>query len=174
MKQKQPIWRSLLAGFIGLAALPATALESGDPAPAFTATTIEGEAVQLANHLGKKPVYLKFWATWCQYCVSEMPHLQSVQNRYGEEILVLTVNVGINESVEGVKRFFRERDLDLTTVFDTDGTLSSSYKIIGTPSHVLIGADGRIEYRTFLATDELDRRLATAAKAVNATKDDRP
>lgn len=168
MTKKQRVLRPLLAGLVALTALRALALDAGDPAPAFTVTRLDGEPVRLEDHLGERPVYLKFWATWCKYCVSEMPHLQEIQDRYGDEILVLAVNVGINESVRGVERFYRERGLELPTVFDAEGALSSSYKIIGTPSHVLIGLDGRIDYRSSLATDELDRRLAVAAKSVQA------
>ncbi len=170
MTKKQRVLRPLFAGLIALTAWRAMALGAGDPAPAFDASKLNGEPVRLEDHLGERPVYLKFWATWCKYCVSEMPHLQEIQDRYGDEIVVLAVNVGINESVGGVERFYRERGLELPTVFDADGTLSSSYKIIGTPSHVLIGLDGRIDYRSSLATDELDRRLAVAAKSVQANK----
>lgn len=179
MTKKQRILRPLLAGLVALTALRALALEPGDPAPAFNATRLDGEPVRLEEHLGERPVYLKFWATWCKYCVSEMPHLQEIYDRYGEKMLVLAVNVGINESVGGIERFYRQRGLDLPTVFDRDGALSSRYKIIGTPSHVLIGGDGRIKYRSSLATDELDRRLAAAAKSVQANnvlanREDRP
>lgn len=174
MTKTQRISRSLLAALVAFTALRAMALDAGDPAPAFDVTKLNGEPVRLEDHLGERPVYLKFWATWCKYCVSEMPHLQEIQDRYGDEILVLAVNVGINESVGGVERFYRERGLELPTVFDADGALSSSYKIIGTPSHVLIGLDGRIDHRSSLATDELDRRLAAAATSVASNKENRP
>ena len=39
-------------------------LAVGDPAPDFSVQTLDGKTLQLSELIGKKPVYLKFWATW--------------------------------------------------------------------------------------------------------------
>src|SRR5262245_56965858 len=41
---------------------------SGKYAPPLTLTTSDGRKIELAKFYGKKPVYLKFWATWCVPC----------------------------------------------------------------------------------------------------------
>jgi thiol-disulfide isomerase/thioredoxin len=68
----------ITAGLALATALPVHALTPGDKAPLFEATTLDGENVDLAELVGEKPVYLKFWATWCRYCVNELPHAQHV------------------------------------------------------------------------------------------------
>ena len=50
----------LLVAALLLAATPAMALSVGDPAPAFTAQSNQGE-VSLAQYLGKKNVVLAFY-----------------------------------------------------------------------------------------------------------------
>src|SRR5690606_3296136 len=67
-----------------LLAAPASALSLGEQAPSFSATTLSGQPVALAEVIGKRPVYLKFWATWCRYCVYELPHAQSLYDAYGD------------------------------------------------------------------------------------------
>lgn len=134
----------------------AASLMVGDKAPDFEVTTLAGETFKLSEYEGEKPVYLKFWATWCSYCKVEMPHLQSIHNKYGDDVEVLAVNVGINDSVANIEQFFNTGGFNLPTVFDQRGNLVSDYGIVGTPHHVLIDKDGLIVYRTFLASDTLD------------------
>lgn len=149
----------LVAGLTLAAALPVQAFGVGDKAPLFTATTLDGNTVDLAELIGQKPVYLKFWATWCRYCINELPHAQHIYDDYGDEIHVLTINVGINDSKKAIKEVYEEEGITLPTVFDEGGAITSLYKIVGTPEHVLIGRDGIIRFRSFLATDELDQAL---------------
>src|SRR5690554_5341021 len=49
---------------------------------------ISGKSVSLAEYKGERPVYLKFWATWCQPCREQMPHFEHVQKKYGDEVEV--------------------------------------------------------------------------------------
>jgi peroxiredoxin len=134
-------------------------LAVGDKAPDFEVTTLTGKTFKLSDYEGHKPVYLKFWATWCSYCKVEMPHLQSIYNQYGDDIEVLAVNVGINDSVANIEQFFNQEGFNLPVVIDQKGDLVSGYGIVGTPHHVLIDKDGQIIYRTFLATDTLDETI---------------
>lgn len=52
------------------------ALLVGHRAPAATLPLLDGGSVALAELAGRKPVYLKFWATWCKPCRKQMPHLE--------------------------------------------------------------------------------------------------
>ncbi|MFL0807112.1 MAG: TlpA family protein disulfide reductase [Oceanobacter sp.] len=136
----------------------------GDTAPVFNATTITGDVVRLAEFRGEKPVYLKFWATWCSYCKAEMPHLKTIREQYGDAVEVMTVNVGMNDSVANINAFFQQQGYRLPTIFDAKGDLTSQYGVIGTPQHILIDERGEVVYRTFLANDELDSQLAQWAR----------
>ena len=139
--------------------LNAKTLKIGDSAPDFTATTINGEHIKLSELKGIKPVYLKFWATWCSYCKAELPHLQSIYDQYGDDIEVIAINVGINDSITNIAKLYGENGYKLPTVFDQEGKLTNRFGVIGTPHHILIDRDGKIAYRTFLATDHLDQQI---------------
>lgn len=132
----------------------------GDQAPDFEVTTLLGKTFKLSDYKGDKPVYLKFWATWCSYCKVEMPHLQSIYNQYGDDVEVLAVNVGINDSIANIEQFFNQGGFNLPVTIDQQGDLVSDYGIVGTPHHVLIDKEGQIAYRTFLASDTLDSTVA--------------
>jgi len=138
----------------------ASSLKIGDMAPDFTVKTLNGTIVKLSDYIDKKPVYLKFWATWCSYCKVEMPHLQAIYDESGDHVEVLTVNVGMNDSISNIERYYQKNGFTIPTIFDQKGDLTSSFGVVGTPYHVLIDKQGKIDYRTFLATDLLDEKIA--------------
>ncbi|OCQ19248.1 thioredoxin [Pseudoalteromonas luteoviolacea] len=107
-----------------------------------------------------KVTYLKFWATWCAYCVEEMPVLQQSHEDAQGAYQVVSVNIGFNQSLEGVKHYLGKHHYNFPTVFDSDGTITRQYRVLGTPQHILIDAQGREIYRSGLFTDQLAQKLA--------------
>ncbi len=130
----------------------------GDAAPEFTATTIDGEVFDLEDYRGDKPIYLKFWATWCSYCKAEMPHLKELREQY-DDLVVMTVNIGLNDSVNNINALYQSQGYRLPTIFDNDGRLTRLYGVVGTPHSVVIDRHGDVVLRTFQAGDQLDAAL---------------
>lgn len=131
----------------------------GQRAPAAALELLDGERVQLADLLGKKPVYLKFWDTWCVPCREQMPHLESAHRTYGDRIAVFAVNLGLNDPIETVREFRATHALTVPVAFDRDGSLAEGYHVSVTPQHVLVDRAGIVRYVGHGATRELDRAL---------------
>jgi len=36
---------------------------------------------------------IEFWATWCAPCLESIPHLSQLQDRYGDRIAIVGINV---------------------------------------------------------------------------------
>lgn len=117
----------------------------GQPAPALTLTTIEGKKIDLGEVYGKKPVYLKFWATWCVPCRQQMPEFERISKTLGDRLQVIAVNVGYADDEAAVRKYLTEVDLSMPIAVD-DGQLADMLELRVTPQHVLIGLDGRISY----------------------------
>ena len=60
-------------------------------APSFETTDAAGNTLRYPQDL-EGPTIVLFWATWCPYCKSLMPHLQSVVDEYGGEVEVIALN----------------------------------------------------------------------------------
>ncbi|MEA5093598.1 TlpA family protein disulfide reductase [Sedimentibacter saalensis] len=108
-------------------------------APDFELESLDGTTIKLSE-MRDKNVIINFWATWCGYCVIEMPDLQKLQETYKDDLLVLTVNVG--ESKEIVQKFMEENNLNLTVVLDKDMAVSNNYGIRSYPTTIAVNKKG--------------------------------
>ncbi len=134
----------------------------GQPGPAAVLQTIDGQRIDLASYYGKKPVYLKFWATWCVPCREQMPAFEKAYEQYGDKIAVVAVNAGFSDTATEVKSYRAEHGLHMPIVID-DGSLAASLNLRVTPQHILIGRDGRIQHVGHLHDKELEKALERAA-----------
>lgn len=161
--------RLLFGALLLLSAFSQTAVAEqgvlpGQQAPAFKLTRLDGEQLIFKQTAMAKPVYLKFWATWCSYCREEMPHLQHVQDIYGDKIEVVAVNVGMNDSIARINKFMEKRHLAIPVSFDAQGDLVETFQVLGTPQHILINKSGEIVHRSALITDDLQQKLLNVIK----------
>ncbi|WMJ77368.1 MULTISPECIES: TlpA family protein disulfide reductase [unclassified Sedimentibacter] len=108
-------------------------------APDFELKSLDGTTVKLSE-LRDKNVILNFWATWCDFCVIEMPDLQKLQEAHKDDLLVLTVNVG--ESKEVVQGFLEENGLDINVVLDEDMSVAGTYGVRSFPTTISINKKG--------------------------------
>jgi len=68
-------------------------------------TNLDGEKVSLSAFRGKV-VVLNFWATWCKPCVTEMPQLAALAERYhARGLQVVAASVDEAESRQAVEQF---------------------------------------------------------------------
>ncbi|HME39163.1 MAG TPA: redoxin domain-containing protein [Steroidobacteraceae bacterium] len=152
----------------------------GAAAPRVVLKTIDGETIDLGSLYGKKAVYLKFWATWCVPCRQQMPHFEHTYQTAGADMAVIAIDVGFNDSVDAVRDYRNKLGITMPIVFD-DGSLGGAFHLRVTPTHIVIGRDGRIQYIGHLADKALDDALiaarspgAPAAHAVAMANGDPP
>jgi thiol-disulfide isomerase/thioredoxin len=82
------------------------AVMAGLPAPLdFTLKDMNGIDVRLESFKGKV-ILINFWATWCGPCRVEIPHLIELQQRYGDDLVVL--GVSIDDTAEKLKPYAAE------------------------------------------------------------------
>jgi cytochrome c-type biogenesis protein len=124
------------------------------PAPDFTLTDQYGQTHTFSDYKGKT-VFLNFWATWCPPCKSEMPDIQALYEKYGEnegDLIVLGVaNPKTDENpynqdgtVEEVTQFLEDEGYTFPVVMDTTGELFGWYGIRSFPTTFMVDADGNV------------------------------
>jgi len=131
----------------------------GRRAPEATLELLDGGHVALADLLGRKPIYLKFWATWCKPCREQMPHLEAAVHKYGDRVAVYAVDLGLNDPIETVRAFRAEHKLTVPIAVDGDGSLAERFGVAVTPLHVLVDRGGVVRYVGHEANAALDAAL---------------
>lgn len=134
----------------------------------LTLTTIDGQAIHLDDVIGKKPVYFKFWASWCIPCRKQMPHLEQIYKTYGKQIEVLAINLNVNDNLESVKAVQKEFGLTMPIIQDKGGLLAQTFDLRATPYHVLLNKQGKVVYTGHEDNAELNTQLADLANGTAA------
>ncbi|NKQ12602.1 TlpA family protein disulfide reductase [Pseudomonas sp. SST3] len=140
----------------------------GQLAPVAVLETIDGEKIDLAELYGKKPVYLKFWATWCVPCRQQMPGFEQLQQTMGDKVQVIAVNTGFSDDIDSIRAYRKEHQLTMPIVID-DGSLAADLNLRVTPQHVVIGRDGRIFHIGHLDDQALHAALENAVSEQTAS-----
>jgi len=140
----------------------------GQPGPVAVLETIDGTKIDLAELYGKKPVYLKFWATWCVPCRQQMPGFEQLQQAMGDKVQVIAVNTGFSDDIASIRAYRKEHRLTMPVVID-DGSLAADLNLRVTPQHVVIGRDGLISHIGHLDDQALHTALERAVSEQTAS-----
>jgi cytochrome c biogenesis protein CcmG/thiol:disulfide interchange protein DsbE len=112
----------------------------------------EGVMRTIADFQRGRPMVVNFWASWCTFCIQEMPDFQTVYESTEERVAFLGLDL---LGVEGETRpaavsFARQSGVRYPLAFDRDGLFYSrlSPRLL-MPTTALIRSDGTIAHRQF-------------------------
>lgn len=140
----------------------AAPLASGDRAPLFETTTLDGRPVKLADCNNGRYVLLNFWRTDVPESLDEMPGLKAAQSAWGKDKRFVLLGLNADPEVATAQKFVTDHGLTWTQCTIGKGTdLSMRYRL-RRPTSVLIGPDGLIlqpDLRGPAITDALQEAL---------------
>jgi peroxiredoxin len=150
-----------------LAPLPVQAQEVGlavgSRAPAVVVHDLDGKSVDLGQFIGKKPVFLVFWATWCERCEELRPRVRAARAEFGDRVEFFGVNVAVNQSPDRVKRWVEDNNPPFTTLYDDQGTGTRAYAAPTTSYVVVVDRTGKVVYTGTGGTQDISAVLRTVA-----------
>ena len=124
-----------------------------DRAPDFTLKDLQGRNFKLSESRGK-PVLLVFGATWCPYCVQEIPRLKEMFAKY-TPLGVAIVNIDIQESQAKVARFADKHKLPYRVLLDETAAVAKNYGVRGVPNFTLLDKEGQVACRQCTSVEPL-------------------
>ena len=134
----------------------------GAPAPGAVVHTLDGKSVNLNQYIGKAPVVLEFWATWCSNCKELEPKLLEMVKKYSPKVTFVDVAVSVNQSPERVKLYAQKYHYTHTMVYDTDGNAVSAYNVPATSYVVVLDKAGKVVYTGVGGTQDLESAIRKA------------
>ncbi len=153
---------------IALAFAPSPALSQdlgiavGETAPTGPLETLDGKTVDLSAYLGKTPVVLEFWATWCGNCKQLEPAMRAAMTKHGAQVKFVTVAVSVNQSIARVKGWQKANKLGGELLYDKKGTVSGAYDVPATSYVVVVNRSGKIVYTGVGGTQNLEAAIKKA------------
>jgi len=127
---------TLLLKSLDLASYP-----TGTLPPPLSGRTVDARPLSMADLRGKV-VVVNFWASWCVECRAEMPALERLHREFAPRGLAV-IGVNVREDVDTARRHGTAVGLTFPVVLDQTGTLQAMYGVVGLPTTVVVGRDGR-------------------------------
>ncbi|MDP9277835.1 MAG: TlpA family protein disulfide reductase [Gemmatimonadota bacterium] len=137
-------------------------IEVGSKAPSVTVQSLDGKQVDLGRYIGKTPMLIEFWATWCANCRELMPTLLEAEKKFGKKVKFVALAVAINQSPERVRRFIAAHPLPHDTFYDTDGKAAGAFDAPATSYVVVLDKSGRVVYTGLGGKQDLEAALKKA------------
>lgn len=110
----------------------------------FTLQDLNGKPVTLSSYRGKV-VLIDMWATWCGYCVGEIPELIAVQGKADKEktpLQILGIAMDINPA--DVRKYAAKHHFDYPILLKDDTQLKPFGEVAGLPTKFIIDKNGVI------------------------------
>jgi cytochrome c biogenesis protein CcmG/thiol:disulfide interchange protein DsbE len=112
----------------------------GRPLPAFSATTLEGEAFS-SETLAGRPALVNVWASWCRPCVEEHPLLLDAAERHAGALQL--VGLVYQDTPDGARGFLARYGAGgWPDLLDDDGRIAVELGVTGPPETLFVDATG--------------------------------
>jgi thiol-disulfide isomerase/thioredoxin len=122
-----------------------------EPATDFAFRLVDtNETVQLSDYEGQI-VLLNLWATWCAPCLKEMPDLNRLAQRYGNDgLAVLTIS---DEDRATIREFEETLPLQTVSGYMNDDDIPEPFSFFVRPTTYLIDREGQVRLYVLGARD---------------------
>jgi len=136
----------------------------GESPPAVTIENLNGDSVALSQWIGKKPVIIEFWATWCPICAELLPRMEAAQRKFGDRVEFLIVAVAVNQSKNSVRRHLERHPMPFTFLWDGNGAAVRAFQAPSTSYIAVLDAKGRVVYTGVGADQNIEAALEKTVK----------
>jgi len=147
---------------VGLPAQDVIGIPVGETPPAVTLENLKGDSVALSQWVGKKPVIVEFWATWCPICAELLPRMETAQKKYGDRAEFLVVAVAVNQSKNSVRRHLEKHPMPFTFLWDGNGAAVRAFQAPSTSYVAVLDSNGKVVYTGVGEDQDIDGALERA------------
>ena len=153
---------------LALAAIPSVSraqdsgIELGLTGPPAAVATLDGRTANLASYVGKGPLLIEFWATWCPNCRELEPALLAAQKKYSSRVHFVGVAVSVNQSPAKVKAYVAKHGIRHDILFDTNGKAAEAYDVPATSYVVVLDKKGKVVYTGLGGKQDLEAAIRKA------------
>ena len=119
----------------------------GKKAPDVTAQTLDGTEWRLQEQHGKV-VLIDFWATWCGPCVSTIPKMKQIYEKYKAREDFVMVGVSLDHDKDKLVQFCEKQEMSWPQLFEPEqgweNSVAKAFEVRGIPSVWIIDKEGNV------------------------------
>lgn len=119
---------------------------AGEGVPDFTLEDINGNSVKSSTLIGKGPLIINFWASWCKPCLKELPTLNNLQAKYDTLVTVVCISTDRPRALPSVKSLIKSQKFSFITLIDQNSEVQKLFNVTSIPKTFLINKEGEIVY----------------------------
>jgi thiol-disulfide isomerase/thioredoxin len=145
--------RHLLLLLLSISMLPVSVahadelpLNIGGTAANWTLQTSKAEALDYYQDSEDKVSVILFWATWCPYCATLMPHMEVMYRKYRSKgVKFYAVDIYEDGEIDPIK-YFEDREYTYTMLLEGD-EIAKQYGVKGTPAVYVLDKEKKVVYK---------------------------
>ena len=119
--------------------------ESAKKAPGFSLKDLNKREVVLDSLLGKGPIVIDFWATWCKPCLVELDHIKDIYRELKEKgLTVVAINEDDPRNVSKVKPLTASHRWEFHILLDPNKRVKRLYQVVAYPTTFILDSEGNI------------------------------
>lgn len=100
----------------------------------------EGNITSL-NDLKGKVIFMNLWATWCPPCIAEMPSIDKLHDKMGDEVALVILS--LDQDFEKAKDFDKRKGYNLP-IYAPTSNLPAMYESSAIPTTFVIDTEGNL------------------------------
>jgi peroxiredoxin len=151
---------------------------SGQEAPSFSLTDLDGNQISSDSYLGSYLV-IHIATTWCPFCNAEAPYLEQLNQDYKDKNVKVLI-IDVKEPKDLVQAKLQDRfKLTFPVLLDPDGQVAASFAPddvlpelardeVMLASNILIDPDGKIQFLSLLDSKNFDAKLVGLKSKLDA------
>jgi len=120
-------------------------LTIGDQVPDFRATDLEGNYF-FFNDFRSKVVLVNFSATWCTYCLEELPYLEQLKQKFEDQGLVVVTVFQDPHNINVIREIKAKNLVTFPFVTDTEERVFKLFGVRALPYSVIIDRNSVVRY----------------------------
>ena len=106
---------------------------------------LDGTTTTLSEYLRNGPVYVNFWALWCEPCKQELRALKSFAKEHADDpFTILAVNQDSPRSLAKVKAYAKSQGYPFPVILDPNTQIFQALNGQNLPFSVLIDKTGKV------------------------------
>lgn len=111
----------------------------GQQLPEFKMTSQDGKLIAISE-LYDKPMLVVEWASWCPHCQKQLPIVQQMYEKYGDQIhfVLLNMNEPGKETKETADQYIKEKGYTFPYYYDEDQSAADLLQVQTIPSMYLV------------------------------------